>query len=204
MAEEMIMKQLDTITLNEPSEDELMKAPMPQPRSTRSRTPVSTTTRHTRTVSTLRSREAASALASAPTPSAAPARVAPASKSRLPSALPSALMPRKKTRVPTNPSSMRNTAAAAASNSTLGYSKGRSVSSTLNENKEDSKPSTTHTTLSPETYMQLYGAPPDMWTRCKAAGSFDSPEETSTAQELEENLPTFEEDDEALNFQLAL
>lgn len=201
MAEEMIMKQLDSITFNESSEDESLKAPAPKPRNTRSRA-TSAAPRHTRTVSTLRSREAANALA-APKPTAGPVRVAPAPKSRLPAAL----MPKKKTRVPTNPSSMRNTAAAVTSNNTLGYSKGRSVSSTLHDNREGSKPSDTHTTLSPETYIQLYGTPPldsEMWTRCKAAGCFDSPEETSTAQELDENLPTFEEDDEALNFQLAL
>lgn len=203
LAEEMIMKQLDSINFNESSEEEHLKAPAPapQPRTTRSKaTPAAP--RHTRTVSTLRSREAANALA-APKPSAAPLRVAPAPKSRLPSAL----MPKKKTRVPTNPSSMRNTAAAVTSNNTLGYSKGRSVSSTLHDDKEESKPSDTHTTHSPETYIQLYGTPPlgsEMWTRCKAAGYFDSPEEIGTAQELDENLPTFEEDDEALNFQLAL
>ncbi|KAJ5600085.1 hypothetical protein N7450_001152 [Penicillium hetheringtonii] len=201
MAEEMIMKQLDSITFNESSEDESLKAPAPQSRNTRSRA-TSAAPRHTRTVSTLRSREAANALA-APKPTAAPVRVAPAPKSRLPAAL----MPKKKTRVPTNPSSMRNTAAAVTSNNTLGYSKGRSVSSTLHDNREESKPSDTHTTVSPETYIQLYGTPPlgsEMWTRCKAAGCFDSPEETGTAQELNENLPTFEEDDEALNFQLVL
>ena len=203
LAEEMIMKQLDSINFNESSEEEHLKAPAPapQPRTTRSKaTPAAP--RHTRTVSTLRSREAANALAT-PKPGAAPVRVAPAPKSRLPSAL----MPKKKTRVPTNPSSMRNTAAAVTSNNTLGYSKGRSVSSTLHDDKEESKPSDTHTTHSPETYIQLYGTPPlgsEMWTRCKAAGYFDSPEEIGTAQELDENLPTFEEDDEALNFQLAL
>lgn len=201
MAEETIMKQLDSISFNEPSEDESVKAPVPQPRSTRSKAPP-TTTRHTRTVSTLRSREAANALA-APKPSAAPTHVAAAPKSRLPPAL----LPKKKTRVPTNPSSMRDTAATVTSNTTVGYSKGRSVSSTLHEKTEEPKPSDTHTTLSPETYMQLYGAPPlgsEMWTRCKAAGCFDSPEDTATSQELEDYLPTFEEDDEALNFQLAL
>ncbi|KAJ5082118.1 hypothetical protein N7532_011161 [Penicillium argentinense] len=203
MAEEMIMKQLDDIKFDEPSEDEFVRAPAPTARITRSKTPApSTTARHTRAVSTLRSREAANALA-APRPSSAPVRVASAPKSRLPSAL----MPKKKTRVPTNPSSMRNTAAAVTSNNTIGYSKGRTVSSTIHEKEEESKASDTHTTLSPETYMQLYGAPPlgsEMWTRCKSAGCFDAPDEDGSAQELEENLPTFEEDDDTLNFQLAL
>lgn len=115
------------------------------------------------------------------------------------------LMP-KKTRAPSNPSSMRNTAAVVTSNTTVGYSKGRSVSSTLRE-KTAEQPSSSSATLSPETYMQLYGPPPlgsDMWSRCKAAGCFDSSDESVASQELEEPLPTFEEDEEAESFQLTL
>lgn len=196
------MKQLDSVGFNDPSEDEIAPAPKPQQRSLRAKTP-STSTRPTRNISTLRSREAAAAL-SAPKPSTASARPAAVPKSRLASAS-SVLMP-KKTRVPSNPSSMRNTAAAATSNTTMGYSKGRSVSSTLRE-KTAEQPSSTSATLSPETYMQLYGPPPlgsDMWSRCKAAGCFDSPSESATSQELEEPLPTFEEDEEAASFQLTL
>ena len=115
-------------------------------------------------------------------------------------------MPKKKTRTPTNPSSMRNTAAAVTSNNTVGYSKGRSVSSTLREDTVQ-KPSDKQSTLSPETYLQLYGQPPlesDMWSRCKAAGLLDDSEEAGSSQELEEELPTFEEDEEAQDFQLTL
>jgi hypothetical protein len=99
---------------------------------------------------------------------------------------------------------MRNTAAAANSNTTVGYSKGRSVSSTIREKNAEAQKTSSSEALSPETYMQLYGPPPldsDMWTRCKAAGCFDTPEETS--QELE-SLPTFDEDEEAQSFQLTL
>ena len=201
MVDEMIMKQLDSVRFNDSSEDEAAQAPAPMPPTSRAKVP-STNFRPTRSISTLRSREAASALA-APQPTAAPPRVAAAPKSRGVSSL---LMPKKKTRTPTNPSSMRNTAAAVTSNNTVGYSKGRSVSSTLREDTVQ-KPSDKQSTLSPETYLQLYGQPPlesDMWSRCKAAGLLDDSDEAGSSQELEEELPTFEEDEEAQDFQLTL
>lgn len=210
LANETMMKQLESIGFNDPSEDEAAPAPKPQPRSLRSRTAststsssTSSSTRPARNISTLRSREAAAALA-APRPSSASTRPAPVPKSRIASA--SSITMHKKIRVPSNPSSMRASAAAATSNTTMGYSKGRSVSSTLRE-KIAEQPSSISATLSPETYMQLYGPPPlesDMWSRCKAAGCFDTPGEDAVSQELEERLPTFEEDDEAESFQLTL
>jgi hypothetical protein len=114
------------------------------------------------------------------------------------------LMPKKKTRTPSNPSSMRNAAAAVTSKSTVGYSKGRSVSSTLQEKTAEQKPASAPDTLSPQAYVQLYGPPPlgsDMWMRCKTAGCFD---ENVTPTKPEEVLPTFDEDEEAQNFQLTL
>lgn len=197
MVDEMIMKQLDAVSFNERSEDEAVKsvARVPLASTTRSKAP-SSNARPSRNIPTLRSREAAAAL-SAPKTRSASARVAAAPK---PSVVSSLLMPKKKARVPTNPSPMRNTAAAMNSNTTVGYSKGRSVSSTLRENELSAK-----TPLSPETYMQLYGPPPlgsEMWTRCKAAGCFDT--EENAGQELQECLPTFAEDEEAESFQLTL
>lgn len=201
MVDEMILKQLDDIGFNDPSEDEEASAPKPQ--STRAKTP-STNTRLGRNISTIRSREAAAALAG-PNPNAVPIRTAAAPKPRVVSSL---LMPKKKTRAPTNPSSMRNTAAAVTSKTTVGYSKGRSVSATLREKNSEQKASGTQTTLSPETYMQLHGTPPlgsVMWTRCKAAGCFDAPDENADSQEAEDQLAaTFEEDEDAQNFQLML
>lgn len=199
MADEMIMKQLDNVRFSEASEDEATTASKPQPQATRVKTP-STNTRPARNISTLRSREAAAALAGNKT-AAAPARAAAAPKPRLASAL----MPKKKTRVPTNPSSMRNTAAAVTSNTTVGYTKGRNVSASLREQQqtEQKKTSNTQTSLSPETYMRLYGPPPlgsEMWSRCKDAGCLDDSDENGEPEEL---LPTFEED-EAENFQLTL
>ncbi|KAJ5180497.1 hypothetical protein N7492_003707 [Penicillium capsulatum] len=205
MVDEMIMKQLDSVRFNDSSEDEPTAAPasQPQPQTSRGTGP-SMNTRSTRSIPTIRSREAASALAG-PKLSAAPARAPVAPKSRMPSAS-SLLMPKKTPRVPTNPSSMRNTAAAANSNTTVGYSKGRSVSSSLRDNAVQ-KPSDAQSPLSPESYMELYGSPPpgsDMWSRCRAAGFLDAQGEDGVSQELEEVLPTFEEDEEARGFQLTL
>lgn len=191
MVDEMIMKQLDSVGFNESGDESSDKDMSTAPRETQRKGPATNT--RSRNISSLRSREAAAALGSAQTTSA-PAKKPLVPKSRL---TPSALMPKKKARVPTNPSSMRDTAAAATSNTTVGYRKGRSVSSTLREKKTSPMG-----TLSPETYFQLYGPPPlgsDMWARCKAAGCLDSEED-----DLEENLPTFAEDEEADNFQLTL
>lgn len=192
----MIMKQLDSVRLSELSEDETTKAPKPQPQAARVKT--STGTRPTRNISTLRSREAAAALAGNKL-NVGPARTAAAPKPRLASAL----MPKKKTRIPTNPSSMRNTAAAAAtSKTTVGYTKGRCVSATVREHQVKQKKSESpQPSLSPETYMRLYGPPPlgsEMWFRCKAAGCLDDTEENVEPEEL------LAEDEEAENFQLTL
>lgn len=193
MVDEMIMKQLESVGFDESAEDENdaeLQSVSTLP-DTQRKGPATNT--RSRNIPTLRSREAAAVLGR-PQNASAPARPAMAPKSRL---TPSALMPKKKTRVPTNPSSMRSSAAAATSNTTVGYTKGRSVSSTLREKKSNPM-----TTLSPETYLQLYGPPPlgsDMWARCKAAGCLESEEE-----ECGEELATFGEDEEADNFQLTL
>ncbi|KAJ5092098.1 hypothetical protein NUU61_006968 [Penicillium alfredii] len=200
MVDELIMKQLDSVGFDEQSDNESVEAPTLQPQPQPRAKGPTVHTRSTRNIPTLRSREAASALA-APKPSAAPTRTASAPKPRVTSSL---LMPKKKARVPTNPSSMRNTAAAANANTTVGYSKGRTVSCTLRE--ETQKSSRPQPTLSPETYMQLYGPPPlgsDMWSRCKAAGCFDEAE-SAAPLELGEPLQTFGEDEETEDFQLTL
>ncbi|KAJ5634131.1 hypothetical protein N7528_001973 [Penicillium herquei] len=199
MVNDMIMKQLDSVSFEESSENEIINAPIRalQTPTTRSRA-ASPSSRPARNISTLRSREAAAAL-SAPKTRSAPVRAVSAPK---PSMVSSLLMPKKNTRVPSNPSSMRQTAAAATSNTTLGYSKGRTVSSTLREATASERSAAT---LSPETYLQLYGVPPlgsEMWSRCKAAGCFDT--EENPGQELDECLPTFTEDEEADSFQLTL
>lgn len=193
--DEMIMKQLDEVQFEELSEPEPAKMSNRRPKLS------TTSTRQARNIPTIRSREAATALAG-PKQTSATARTAPAPKPRAASSVLTA----KKTRMPTNPSSMRHTAAAATSNTTISYSKGKRISSTLREKTEVQRPSSRDTTLSPEAYMRLYGPPPlgsDMWIRCKAAGCLDEQDGAMTT-EPEESLQTLGEDEEAQSFQLAL
>lgn len=201
--DELIMMQLDGIQFEEPSDSEPAKSSqLPDPSARRVKGS-STSMRHARNVPTIRCREAATAL-SGSKPAFSTTRTAPAPKSRAASSL---LMPRKKTRMPTNSSSMRHTAAAATSKTTISYSKGRGISSTLQEKTTEApRPPSSQTIMSPETYMQLYGPPPlgsDMWIRCKAAGCFDE-QDSAIAPESEELLQTFGEDEEAQSFQLTL
>ncbi|CAI7593725.1 unnamed protein product [Penicillium glandicola] len=200
MVDDMIMKQLEDIGFESSGESESTKTL--QPNAIPSKRPT-TTPRQTRSVSTLRARDAVAAL-TGPQTTVAP-RVAPIPKPRVASLASSLVMPKRHARVPSNPSCMRNTAASVNSRTTVGYSKGRSVSSTLREKHSLTQKTLSSQVLSPETYMQLYGPPPldsEMWTRCKAAGCFDAPDEI--IQEPEETLPTFDEDDEAQSFQLTL
>ncbi|PGH00511.1 hypothetical protein GX51_05726 [Blastomyces parvus] len=126
---------------------------------------------------------------------------------------------------PSNPSTMRHAAATATSRTTVGYSRGRRVSSSLRQKTATTAPATKRQSpstsqaisssnkpadiLSPAQHMELYGSPPfgsEMWSRCKAAGLFDSaPEYEQEEQEEQEEIALFpEEDDEAANFQLTL
>ncbi|KMU89743.1 hypothetical protein CIHG_07776 [Coccidioides immitis H538.4] len=119
------------------------------------------------------------------------------------------LTSKRKSTVPPNPSSMRHTAAVVTSRTTLGYAKGRGVSSALRgraSKEEVKKVSSTKSIISPDKYMELYGPPPfgtEMWLRCKTAGLFDT-EDVDQAI-LDEIPPSFyQEDEETANFQLTL
>ncbi|KAI9739517.1 MAG: hypothetical protein M1834_006233 [Cirrosporium novae-zelandiae] len=131
-----------------------------------------------------------------------------ATKTRIPSTL---IRRGRQTPPPTNPSSMRYTAATAASRTTLGYSKGRATSSTYkslsgafnkpNENKAEAEDPSS---LAPAMYMKKYGKPKpltDMWNRCRVMGLLDDNKDDKelTVEELlgspEENLVN----DEALD-----
>ncbi|KAF3392350.1 hypothetical protein DPV78_010287 [Talaromyces pinophilus] len=107
-----------------------------------------------------------------------------------------------------NVSNARHAVATASSRTTVGYSRGRSVSSAF-PNKPTTagkKPSQPKAIVSPETYVQLYGAPPvgsEMWARCEEAGCLPEQEVVPISDE-EIGLPLFEEDEETLNFQLTL
>jgi hypothetical protein len=162
---------------------------------------------HARSVSTIKSRDAAAALSQSGRPSTRLTNVK-SSTAAHPRKTSSLIASKKKAAAPTNPSAMRHTAATASSRTTLGYSKGRSVSSTLQgkttrakENQPASK-----SILSPEKYMQLYGPPPigsDMWIRCKEAGCLVD-KDGNTEDEIEDDLLIYEEDEETRNFQLTL
>ncbi|KAF4213350.1 hypothetical protein CNMCM8980_000660 [Aspergillus fumigatiaffinis] len=203
--DEMILKQLEEIgfedktELDPPSEPHVEEVPKRRLEVRRAKSTM-TKPKYTSNISTVRARDAVAAL-SRVEPSGARAR--PAAMSKPKPRVASSLLTSRRPRVPSNLSSMRHAAATANSKTTLGYSKGRTVSSRLH-----GKPSTTpeRSVLSPETYIELYGMPPlgsEMWYRCKAAGCFDS-EEDRLAAEAERNLPTFGEDEEAQNFQLTL
>lgn len=107
-----------------------------------------------------------------------------------------------------NVSNARHAVATASSRTTVGYSRGRSVSSAL-PNKPTAagkKTSQPKAIVSPEMYVQLYGAPPvgsEMWARCEEAGCLPEQDVVPISDE-EIGLPLFEEDEETLNFQLTL
>lgn len=210
MVDEMIQKQVDAMPLlgidefpDEPCLEEIEK----QREEERRAKEEASKKRHTRSVSTrsistVKSREAAAAL-SRPSSSLSKGKPATAPKSRPTSALSTRS---KKTPAPTNPSSMRHTAAAVSSRTTVGYSKGRSVSSSLNgktAKAETTRPASS-SILSPTTYTGLYGPPPvgsEMWMRRKTA-EYCAPDEPE--EEVNEIPPFYEEDEETQNFQLTL
>jgi hypothetical protein len=207
MVDETIQKQVDDIKLDDlfsPDEPDMLN------HFVSGQLPRKKTTLPSR-ANTLKSRNAAAALSrpgSAATARSDTSRPASATaKSRNVSAL---LPARKKAPTPqTNVSSTaRHAAAAAGSRTTVGYSKGRSVSSTL-QNKQTSArtKSSQKTIISPETYVQLYGIPPidsEMWVRCRDAGCL--PElEVAPGYDDDVAVPSlFEEDEETQNFQLTL
>ncbi|RLL94918.1 hypothetical protein CFD26_105309 [Aspergillus turcosus] len=208
--DEMILKQLEEIEFEDKTELDPPREPhveeVPKRRLEVRRAKLTTTAKpkYTSNISTVRARDAVAALSKVE-PSGSRARPAAMSKSR--PRVASSLLTSRRPRVPSNLSSVRHAAATANSKTTLGYSKGRTVSSKLHgKTSTTQERSGSKSVLSPETYIELYGMPPlgsEMWYRCKAAGCFDS-EEDRLAAEAERNLPTFGEDEEAQNFQLTL
>ncbi|KAL4741785.1 hypothetical protein BDV11DRAFT_182407 [Aspergillus similis] len=192
MVDETILKQIESIDFAGPSDDEQSKQPpvveFPQRRiQTRHPRTTSGKSNYSSGVSTVCARDAAKALSSNER-TIPRTRVAPIMKPR--ARIASSLFPSKKPRAPANPSSMRHTAAAADSRTTVGYSKGREVSSRLHGTAKTSpKQPTNKAALSRETYTQPYGFP-----------SLES-EGDQFAEEL---FPTYEEDEETQNFQLTL
>ncbi|KAK2871876.1 hypothetical protein FQN49_002730 [Arthroderma sp. PD_2] len=214
----LIQAQIDSIgTLG--LEGELEDGVESRPTSRATSRATSQSGRSERSVSTLRSKSAAQALAMDPKASVrrTSPRLAAKASAKAPAKVPTKTT-MKKTTAPSNPSSMRHTAAVASSRNTLGYSKGRNVLSALQGESEPTKSMTTtkkdekdnevESILSPERYMQLYGPPPfgsDMWSRCKIAGYFE--EEVKSTEELLEMDgidDAYVEDEESANFQLTL
>jgi hypothetical protein len=156
-------------------------------------------------VLTIKSRNAAAALSQQRKPTV-PANPKIRTQARI--GFPSIPNLQKKSTAPNNSSSMRHAAATAGSKTTLGYSKGRTVRSTMREkpSKSDTNQPRCKDILSPAAYMELHGTPPfgsEMWSRCKAAGCFDTDlGETEDYQKA--LLHCFEEDELAQNFQLTL
>ncbi|MCJ1333242.1 hypothetical protein MMC10_009936 [Thelotrema lepadinum] len=123
----------------------------------------------------------------------------PPTKQSVTARLPSALVSRpKKPTQPTNPSSMRHSAAVAASNTTMGYSKGRAASASLNKarNSQSTGPTSTSNnakphpnTLAPEEFMKQYGEPrylTDMWWKCRRQGLIRMPGDDEEKEEEED------------------
>ena len=144
--------------------------------------------------STAASRKAAAALAAKPTSTLTtkPEQKLPVPKSAG-SLFPRATRPQN-TVNPTNPSSMRHAAAVVASNTTLGYGKGRTARANLREgilspkdrNIKISNSTVTHknkksvdlNALAPADYMRLHGEPKflsEMWWKCRTAGLIKMP-----------------------------
>ncbi|KAL4935714.1 hypothetical protein BDV06DRAFT_206447 [Aspergillus oleicola] len=188
MVDEMIMKQVESIGFNEPSDDDQPSKPpvaeIPQRRvRTRATRFASGNSKASTGVSTIRARDAAKALSgnerSVP-------RTRPATIMKPKARIASALFPSKKPREPTNPSAMRHTAAVADSRTTMGYTKGREISSRLYSRPQTpNRPPTTKPALSPETFTK----------------PSSEPENDPMAEAV---VPVYEEDEETQNFQLTL
>lgn len=196
----------DTIRKEKLEHEHKQKAgEVPSKPHTGSRKPLST-----KGPATATSKKAAAALSQPKQASTAPKERGAATTVK--AKIPSSIVTAKKTPQPTNPSTMRHTAAVAASRTTMGYSKGRATSSTMKQSILPKKSTTNSTatempdkTLAPAVYIQRYGVPPvgsEIWIRCFNYGCFDK-DDDSLEDALGRVTPAnvFEEDEEA-DFQL--
>lgn len=193
MIDETILKQVESVGFTEADEDnQLAQAPVSEipPRRIHARQPRAAAGKpnYSAGVPTVRAREAAKALCSNER-SVPRTRAAPIMKPK--ARITSSLFPSKKPKaVPTNPSPMRHTAAVADSRTTVGYTKGREMSSRLNgKAKSPSAKQPASRALSPEVYTQPHEP---------------ALANTQSEQLMEEAFPTYEEDEETQNFQLTL
>ncbi|KAL4881401.1 hypothetical protein BJY04DRAFT_188835 [Aspergillus karnatakaensis] len=192
MVDEAILKQVESIRFSEPSDDDDSIQPpateIPQNRSYgRQSRILAGRSKYAAGVSTVRARDAAKALSgnerSLPRNKAAPTVK---TKPRVVSSLFSSRKPR----APANPSSLRHTAAAATSRTTVGYTKGREVSSQLHgKAKIPTTQPISKPTLTSDTYVEPR----------TSTSTGDGPD-----QPADDLFPAYEEDEETQNFQLTL
>lgn len=142
------------------------------------------TTYQSSNIDTLRAKAAVSALSSQPKsrlPAAAMKETASSMQKKKKKGVFSGLGTKETLVEPTNPSAMRHNAAVAASRTTIGYSKGRNVSSILPEKAVHASSVTPgkidQSKIHPREFRDLYGEPPmgsKMWDRFMEHGLFDN------------------------------
>ncbi|KAL2857826.1 hypothetical protein BJY01DRAFT_202305 [Aspergillus pseudoustus] len=192
MMDKKILEQIASIGFDELSDDDqsskgsAVEIPRRRLEAQRPRTAIGRA-KYSSSVSTTRARDAVMALSS--TDRSVPrARAAPIVNLKARGT--SALFPSRKPRPPTNPSSMLYAAATASSRTTVGYTKGREVSSRLHDKTKS--PAAQHAiqrVLSSETYMRPEGS--------RAA-------DIECDQVAEDTFLQYEEDEETQSFQLTL
>ncbi|OGM45599.1 hypothetical protein ABOM_006295 [Aspergillus bombycis] len=201
MIDDMILKQVESIGFEEASDNEqnepCVEEVPPRRYETRRTRAMSAREKQTSNIPTVRARDAAAALSG----TERTLRPRPVSIPKPKPRVASSLFSSRKPRTPINPSSMHHTAAVANSKTTVGYTKGRDVSSKLH----GKSPSTTkgqpipQGIFSTDTYVRPSGTPPletDMVPLAHDVGHLTA--------NLEDVLPVYEEDEESLNFQLTL
>ncbi|PLN76425.1 hypothetical protein BDW42DRAFT_178685 [Aspergillus taichungensis] len=205
MVDEMILKSVESIGFEDtpqathPRKTRAQELPQRRTRATANKAKENS---HTN-ISTVRARNAAAALSGTDRPTVRTRSAAmPKPKPRVASSM----FASRKPRAPANPSPMRNTAAAARSRTTVGYTKGRDMSSKLHgpsQTAPEVLDSAGANILSPETYLLPSPAGSSLFD--SEIPHVSQPDEGSLGPvEEEERLPTFEEDEEAQNFQLTL
>ncbi|PLB54251.1 hypothetical protein P170DRAFT_460445 [Aspergillus steynii IBT 23096] len=199
MMDEMILEQIENIAFEEADRTKSHDESLPKETSRAHRVRAPTTRiKQTSNISTVRARDAAAALSG--TDRSIP-RTRQAVNPKVKPRVTSSLFSSRKPRAPTNPSSMRHTAAISSSRTTVGYTKGRDVSSRLHGKPSDAvAPPVAKGILSPETYVQPVEVPSDT----ELDAGFGEQETDVVPGDVENVLPTYEEDEESQNFQLTL
>ncbi|KAL1977629.1 hypothetical protein VTN31DRAFT_488 [Thermomyces dupontii] len=199
MVDKMIQKEVDNMTLagvnvredpDTPCWEEMQQQRQKPAKETEKKT-------HTRNIPTVKSRDAAAALAQTSITTRARTnstkttsiKSSTAPKTRKVSSL---LMPKKKTSTPADPPPTRHATAAASSRTTVGYAKGRNVSSILQGKQAPKKKTASQKATSADDNQSMSGL--------ATTGRLQD----IVVHEDDLALPIFEEDEETRNFQLTL